>query len=481
MRYDRLNRAGLRKAYDNELALYHRAIDADERRKAWAHLERAHILSQRYLTRHWRTHWLMLRMARQDRCAAEVRGQIRRLAAVPLGWIGGWVPKGNTGGSDVHPLKPMVVTDDLAEALRGYSPWKDVALRIIWLVAALLAVLWARAAWAEVRELNGESLSIAASADAHCQLVAALVGAEDIILDREAGSGFAVGGDRRAFRGGGEGRSRVFFFPVDDPMAARDVTPDKPAELKGFGADLLRDDDGTVWLGIANRSTGGHAIEVYSVEEDGTLTHQRTLTAPDFRNPNDLLLMTPDSAIVTLDKRAKAGSVWEIVEGVRRAETGRVVRLEAGRMETVADGLLSSNGIVRLEDGRLVVGELVGRRVSVYAENATGDDAATSYQLQRRISLPFAVDNLSSHDGRTVWAAGHPKLLTLARGYQRNEADRSPSKAAELDPVTGSVETIFEDDGAFLSASSVAVKLPDGRLLLGTAFGPAAALCDGPS
>ncbi|GLQ19493.1 hypothetical protein GCM10007854_04480 [Algimonas porphyrae] len=448
-----------------------------DRELAWGHLERAHILSQRYFTRHWHTHWLMLRLAREERNRAEVRGQIRRLAAVPLGWAGGWVPKGNTGGANVHPLKPMSVEGDLAEALEGYSPWKDVAVRVAVVVTVLLMVLWARSAWSEVRERNGEFLTVTASAASQCTPVPALEGAEDIVLDTAAGRGFAVGGDRRAFRGGGAGRSRVFAFPADDPHAARDTTPDEPAELKGFGADLLRKPDGSVWLGIANRSNVAHGIEVYAVAEDGFLTHYNTLTSPDFRNPNDLVLLSPSSALVTLDKRSPAGTIWEVVEGARRAATGRVVHLEQGSMETIADGLLSSNGIVRLDNGRVAVGELVGRRVSIFAPNSNGD----AYQLERRIALPFAVDNLTSPDGRTLWAAGHPKLLTLARGYQRDEEHKSPSMAVAVDSVTGTVRTLFQDDGHLLSASSVAVALPDKRMLVGTAFGPAATLCEGRS
>ena len=476
MRYRLLDRRALRAAYDSELSAYRDQLADGDRAAAWAHLERAHILSQRYLTRHWRTHWLMLGMAREDGRRGEVRGQIRRLAAVPLGWLGGWVPRGNTGGADVHPLKPMAVQGDLAEALRGYSPWKDVAVRVVLVGVVVLAVLWARAAWAEVRDRNGENLVVTASAAGSCALLPSLPGAEDIVLDAEAGIGLAIGGDRRAFRDGGAGRSRVFAFALDDPGLARDVSPGQPAELKGFGADLLRGANGRLWLGIANRAGPAHSVEVYAVGDDGSLDHHATLSAPGFTNPNDLVLLSPDAALVTLDKRARAGSVWEIVEGARRAPTGRVVRLRAGRMDVVAEGLLSANGIAVLDDGRVAVGELVGRAVSVFAPGAEAPGAALT--LERRVLLPFAVDNLTSPDGTTLLAAGHPKLLTLARGYQRSEAAKSPSMAVRLDPETGERRVVFEDSGDVLSASSVATALPDGRLMIGTAFGPAAALCD---
>lgn len=474
MKYTRLNRADLRNAYKRELSAYETALENGDRTDAWRHLERAHILSQRYFSRHWHTHWLMLQMAWQDNERREVRGQIRRLAAVPLGWLGGWVPKGNTGGADVHPLKAMPLPPDLGHVLRGYSPWKDVALRLVFVGSITCLALWAQSTWAGIKQANGEHLDITASEAARCEHVSALFGAEDIVVDYDTDLGLAVGGDRRAFRGGGDGRSRIFSFPLSDPSAARDVTPNKPAELKGFGADLFVDEDGSRWLGVANRANDVHTIEVYAIIDSGALSHHTTLTAEDFVNPNDLTLLTPSSALVTLDKRARAGSLWEIVEGASRVTTGRVVLLEAGRMETVANNLLSSNGIVKLEDGRIVVGELVGRRLSIYQSG----DEDNNLTLERRITLPFAVDNLTIQDDQTVWVAGHPKLLTLARGYQKSEAISSPSMAVSVDVTTGHVESLFEDNGRFLSGSSVAVALPNKRFLIGTAFGPAVALCN---
>lgn len=473
MKLRKLNRRAIREAYEEAIKSYAKARERGDLKDAWAQLERAHILSQRYLIRHWRTHWLMLRMARNARDRREVRGQIRRLGAVPFGWIGGWVPKGNTGGVNVHPLRPMPLDSDLEKILEGYSPWKDVAVRLV-IVAAILGFLFlAYNAWSSILERNGETLQITESASDYCELVPELEGAEDIVIDSVSGRGFAVGGDRRSFRTGGEGRSRIFAFPLNDPMAAIVITPDLPRELKGFGADLFIDKRGRLWLGVANRSSIGHSVEVYEVGARESLRHHATLSAPGFRNPNDLVLLSPNKALVTLDKRSRAGSVAEIFEGARRAETGRVVQVETGKMAVVADGLLSSNGIVQLEDGKIVVGELVGRRISIFNQTR-----ANALSLERRITLPFAVDNLSTPDGRSLWAAGHPKLFTLARGYQVDEEKKAPSIAVSVDPVTGRVKKLFEDDGQFLSASSIAVALPNGTFLVGTAFGPAAAWCD---
>jgi hypothetical protein len=111
--------------------------------KAFVNLERAHILGQRYFVKHGITHWWMLKVGLKRQDWREVLGQVTRLFAVIPGYALGWVPKGNTGGANVSPVKPMPVPNDLSAMLEGYNVWRDVRQRVvIWLliVAAILMV-----------------------------------------------------------------------------------------------------------------------------------------------------------------------------------------------------------------------------------------------------------------------------------------------------------------------------------------------------
>ena len=82
------------------------------------HLERAHIVGQRYFWCHLITHLWMLRVAylRQDSRVAV--GQLTRILAVPLGYVFGWVPVGNTGRASVSAFAAMPLSADLEELLR---------------------------------------------------------------------------------------------------------------------------------------------------------------------------------------------------------------------------------------------------------------------------------------------------------------------------------------------------------------------------
>ena len=95
----------------SELALASAAADPHA---AFAHLERAHILSQ-YSTRdHVRVHAAMLRWGLAQRDVREVAGQVLRIVAAATKTAFGWIPVGNTGGANVSPIKPMPLPADLA-------------------------------------------------------------------------------------------------------------------------------------------------------------------------------------------------------------------------------------------------------------------------------------------------------------------------------------------------------------------------------
>lgn len=94
------------------------ALAAGRFEVALSHFERAHILGQRFVIPHTRSHWAMLRAGWRLRDWREVIGQVPRIFA-SLIFSRIWVPLGNTGRSRVSAFKPMPVPDDLAAVLRA--------------------------------------------------------------------------------------------------------------------------------------------------------------------------------------------------------------------------------------------------------------------------------------------------------------------------------------------------------------------------
>ena len=83
---------------------------------AFNHLERAHILSQRWTSMHVRTHVAMLRHGLVRRDGRELAGQLARILAAAL-FSRIWIPEGNTGGANVSAFQRMAVPADLASIL----------------------------------------------------------------------------------------------------------------------------------------------------------------------------------------------------------------------------------------------------------------------------------------------------------------------------------------------------------------------------
>tara|TARA_R110001606_G_scaffold49204_2_gene124389 strand:+ start:344 stop:694 length:351 start_codon:yes stop_codon:yes gene_type:complete len=106
----------LKPSYIAELEATGRAEGAGDFQTAFTHLERAHILSQKYALAHAATHLRMLRLGWRTRDVREVLGQLTRtIAALVFSRI--WVPVGNTGRANVSAFAPMPVPEDLAEIL----------------------------------------------------------------------------------------------------------------------------------------------------------------------------------------------------------------------------------------------------------------------------------------------------------------------------------------------------------------------------
>lgn len=102
-----------------EIAEAVRLSAAGDAASAFRHLERAHVLGQSSTYQHTRVHWLMLKHGVREKDGREIAGQVLRIGGAATKTPMGIYPKGNTGGANVNPLKPMLIEPDLAEILEN--------------------------------------------------------------------------------------------------------------------------------------------------------------------------------------------------------------------------------------------------------------------------------------------------------------------------------------------------------------------------
>lgn len=103
----------LKSYYDLELKAHLVQYFKGNLSAAWNHLERAHVIGQRYPFEHSIVHWKMLIFGIKIKSAKEVIGQIPRLLVGGVKSFVGKVPVGNTGGSNIPPLKHLPIEKDI--------------------------------------------------------------------------------------------------------------------------------------------------------------------------------------------------------------------------------------------------------------------------------------------------------------------------------------------------------------------------------
>ncbi|QIZ75752.1 DUF3703 domain-containing protein [Ferrimonas lipolytica] len=106
----------LKRAFQAEMQHAMRYYKIGDYTAAFYHLERSHILGQSYVIPHTKSHWWMLKIGLKTKSGKEVLGQLMRILASIL-FSRLWVPIGNTGGTNVSPLKAMPIPQDLRSLL----------------------------------------------------------------------------------------------------------------------------------------------------------------------------------------------------------------------------------------------------------------------------------------------------------------------------------------------------------------------------
>lgn len=103
----------LKKFYQIEIDAYQLNLVIGNLSKAWSHLERAHVIGQAYPIEHSLVHWKMLLFGIKIKSYREILGQIPRLLVGGVKSFVGKIPVGNTGGSNIPPLKSLAISDDI--------------------------------------------------------------------------------------------------------------------------------------------------------------------------------------------------------------------------------------------------------------------------------------------------------------------------------------------------------------------------------
>ncbi len=107
-----MNNLLLKTAFYDQLKLGKEALKNNNFEASFFYLENAHILGQKHIVRHTISHYWMLIFGIKSKSIKEVFGQFIRIIASLLFTLI-WVPKGNTGGTNISPIKIMPIRKEL--------------------------------------------------------------------------------------------------------------------------------------------------------------------------------------------------------------------------------------------------------------------------------------------------------------------------------------------------------------------------------
>ena len=81
--------------------------------QSFSHLENAHVIGQESTYLHVKVHLVMFCWALKQNDFRELLGQIFRVVGAATKTAVGFIPSGNTGGSNVNPFKVMAIKPEL--------------------------------------------------------------------------------------------------------------------------------------------------------------------------------------------------------------------------------------------------------------------------------------------------------------------------------------------------------------------------------
>lgn len=133
----------LHSAFQHEMTSATDFYHSKDYQRCFTHLERAHILGQRYYIPHITAHWWMLKVGLKVSDTREIFGQLIRILA-SVGSIIGWVPTGNTGGTNISALKSLPIPTDLKPYLteNRQNSASTVVLRVLTTVTVVASAAW---------------------------------------------------------------------------------------------------------------------------------------------------------------------------------------------------------------------------------------------------------------------------------------------------------------------------------------------------
>ncbi len=322
-------------------------------------------------------------------------------------------------------------------------------LLILLLIAAF--VLYTFTSTGYFREVNNtESYEVIAEIP--------MKGAEDLTISYDDDFMIISQDDRAGRRDGNPSQGGLYYLHLDSGIfQPKLISANYEFPFYPHGISLLKLDSAHYQLLVVNHAKS-HSIVKFELFGD-SLVYMATYRDESMISPNDVVAVDKESFYFTNDHGYS--SRWgRLAEDYLGIAASNVVYYD-GKYREVARSIQYANGINISQDRKqILVASPRGFELRYYSIE---DDGELSYD--RSLDVCSGIDNIELDENGDLWIGSHPSLLAFA-AYAAGKKDIAPSEVIKV--VDGKeVESLFENDGAFISASSVAAPYKD-LLFIGT-------------
>jgi arylesterase/paraoxonase len=285
----------------------------------------------------------------------------------------------------------------------------------------------------------------------------ALPGVEDMAIARADSLLILSVDDRAARREGKTGLKGLYLIDLRAPsFEPVSLTDQLDFPFFPHGLSIFQLDSAKYGLMAINHVDGKHSVEHF-ILEGKMLTHQKTITDPNFISPNDLVMVGPEKFYYSNDHGYTSG-LGVFAENYIGWKASNVGFYDGTSAVIKAGSIGYANGI-QFESTKnlLFVASVRGFLVKVYRI-----DENWNLTHLEDIKTGTGVDNIELDESGNLWIGAHPNLLRFA-SYAAGKNPTAPSEVIQIrySPEKSAVESVYTDPGTTISGTSVALPWGD--------------------
>lgn len=345
------------------------------------------------------------------------------------------------------------------------------------IVVFILVTFAGMAAWIarHIIPLSGAFSDLKPTLVEQCRKVEIAPGTEDVTIDHARGVAYIAAGDRRNRSADGTLKynpaNGIYQLALDGSDAVTKISPDIGTFMP-HGLSLWRGkDDGAKLFAINHVSSGEELVEIFEINPDGTLTHEKTVRSSLMYSLNDLVAVGPSQFYATNDQRFAKG-ILSALETYLALPLTDIVYFDGEKSRRAAKRLVYANGINVSADGTdLYVAEILKRRITGFDR----DPKTNELTNRRYYNAGTAPDNIDIATDGALWIGAHPAIFKFL-GHAKNANNPAPSEVVRMDLFEMRRERIFVSVDGEINASSVGAPGKD-MLVIGAVFDSHVMVC----